>query len=95
FCWRDLRTLAPLFLLLGFVIGMFPLIVYNLQAAPGLDSLSMLVSLFHGGPSMHTAHTLPKLIQGIEGTVGMSLPTATGDPFCSVPAVEYAIDASP
>ena len=25
FCWRDLRTLAPLCLLLGFVIGVFPL----------------------------------------------------------------------
>ena len=95
FCWRDLRTVAPLCLLLGFIIGVFPLIVYNLQAGPGQDSLSMLVGLFHGGPSTKSVHTLPKLIQGIKGTVGMSLPTATGDPFCSVPAVEYANNASP
>ena len=95
FCWRDLRTLAPLFLLLGFVIGVFPLIVYNLHAPPEQDSLTMLVKLFHGGTHTNSVHTLPQLIRGIQGTVGMSLPTATGDPFCPVPAVEYASDASP
>ena len=95
FCWRDLRTLAPLCLLLGFVIGVFPLIVYNLQAAPGQDSSSLLAGLFHGGTSINSVHTLPHLIRGIQGTVGISLPTATGDPFCPVPAVKYANDASP
>jgi hypothetical protein len=95
FCWRDLHSLALLFLLLGFVIGAFPLIVYNLHPPPEQDSLSMLVNLFHGGTHMNSPHTLPQLIRGIEGTVSVSLPTATGDPFCPVPAVEYASDASP
>jgi len=95
FCWRDLRSLAPLCLLLGFVIGMFPLIVYNLQAAPGQDSLSMIIGLFQGGKSMSSAHTLPQLIRGIEATLNMSLPTATGDLFCQVTAVNYASDSSP
>lgn len=95
FCWRDLRSLAPLCLLLGFVIGMFPLIVYNLQATPGQDSLSMIIGLFQGGKSMSSAHTLPQLIRGIEATLDMSLPTATGDLFCQVTAVDYASDSSP
>ena len=95
FCWRDLRSPAPLCLLLGFIIGIFPLIVYNLQAAPGQDSLSMIIGLFRGGKSTSSAHTLPQLIRGIEATLDMSLPTATGDPFCQVAAVDYASDASP
>ncbi len=95
FCWRDLRSLAPLCLLAGFIFGVFPLIVYNLQAAPGQDSLSMIIGLFRGGKSMSSAHTLPQLIRGIEATMDMSLPTATGDPFCQVAAVDYASDASP
>lgn len=95
FCWRDLRSLASLCLLLGFITGVFPLIVYNLQAAPGQDSLSMIIGLFQGGKDMASAHTLPQLIRGIAATLDMSLPTATGDPFCSVSAVDYPIDASP
>ena len=95
FCWRDLRSPAPLCLLLGFIIGVFPLIVYNLQAAPGQDSLSMIIANFRGGKNMASAHTLPQLIRGIEATLDMSLPTATGDPFCRASAVDYANDASP
>src|SRR5579859_3188111 len=40
FCWRDLRSLAPLCLLLGLLIGAFPLIMYNLHAPPEKDSLT-------------------------------------------------------
>jgi hypothetical protein len=94
FCWRDLRSLVPLCLLSGFIIGVFPLIVYNLQAAHGQDSLSMIIGLFQGGKSPSSVHTLPQLIRGIEATLDMSLPTATGDPFCQAAAVDYASDAS-
>src|SRR5258708_16869419 len=34
FCWRDLRSLAPPCLFLAFILDFFPLLVYNLQAAP-------------------------------------------------------------
>ncbi|HTD18165.1 MAG TPA: hypothetical protein VK667_01415, partial [Ktedonobacteraceae bacterium] len=54
FCWRDLRSPAPLCLFLGLVVGVFPLIVYNLQAVPGQDSLSMIIGLFRGGKSMNS-----------------------------------------
>lgn len=55
----------------------------------------MIIGLFRGGKSTSSAHTLPQLIRGIEATLDMSLPTATGDPFCQVAAVDYASDASP
>ena len=95
FCWRDLRSLAPLCLFLGFIIGVFPLIIYNFQAAPGQDSLSMVIANFQGQKRMNSAHALPQLIRGIEATLDMSLPTATGDPFCPAAAVNYPTDATP
>nr|HET6901554.1 hypothetical protein [Ktedonobacteraceae bacterium] len=93
-CWRDLRSLAPLCLIVGFMIGVFPLIIYNLHAPAGQDSLSMIIGLFHG-TNVQAAHTLPQIIRGIEATLDISLPTATGDPFCQVPAVNYVTDSSP
>lgn len=93
-CWRDLRSLAPLCLLLGLLIGLFPLIIYNLQAPAGQDSLSMIIGLFHG-TNVQSARTLPQVIRGIQATLDISLPTATGDPFCQVPAVNYVTDSSP
>ncbi len=94
FCWRDLRSWAPVFLLLGFVIGAFPLIVYNFQAPSGQDSLSLFLNNFNGR-YVHSANSLPHLLLGMKETIRMSLPTATGDPFCPVSAIAYAIDASP
>src|SRR5579859_2680621 len=91
FCWRDLRSWAPLCLLLGFVIGMLPLIMYNLKAPPGLDSLSVFLALFHGKQT-HTIHTL---LLGIVKTVGVSIPTVTGIPACPVPALSYANNVNP
>jgi 4-amino-4-deoxy-L-arabinose transferase-like glycosyltransferase len=100
FCWRDLLSWAPLCLLLGFSVGVLPLIAYNLHAAPGQDSFSTFAGLFHGS-HVQSASSLAqilrgiKLTQGINGTLSMSLPTATGDPSCPVPAVEFPSDASP
>ena len=91
FCWRDLRSWAPLFLLLGFVIGMLPLIKYNLKAPPGQNSLSVFLALFHGTQT-HTLHTL---LLGIVKTVGVSIPTVTGIPACPVPALSYANNVNP
>ena len=84
FCWPDGRSWAPLCLLLGFVIGVFPIIAYNFLAPPGQNSLSVLLGLFHGSQSP-TSHVL---VQGITGTLQVSIPTATGIPACPVPAFE-------
>jgi hypothetical protein len=94
FCWGDLRSWAPVFLLLGFAIGVFPLIVYNFQAPPGQDSLSTLLGLFNGSHAQ-SPHVLLQLVRGIQETIQVSLPTATGDPFCPVSAVDYPSDNSP
>lgn len=83
FCWRDLWSLAPLCLLLGLIIGASPAIVYNLKILHGTNSLTILLQLFHGTQTQ-APRTLAQVIQGIKGTVLVSIPTATGNPFCPV-----------
>lgn len=93
FCWRDWRSLEPLFLLLGLAAGAFPLISYNLGVPFSQNSLITLLQLFHGS-HVQQARTLAQLWQGIRATVQLSLPAATGDPSCPIPAVNYASDMS-
>lgn len=78
FCWRDLRTLAPVCLLLGLVIGALPLIIFNMHARPGHDSLSTLLALSHeSGPTV-----LQRLQSSITALL-VSLPTITNyNPVC-------------
>jgi len=94
FCWRDVRSLAPFYLLGGLVLGAIPLIVHNLHAPPGQDSFSTFVGLFHG-TGVQAPRKLAQYLQGIKSTLDVSLPTATGDPFCPAPAVNFASDGSP
>ena len=89
FCWRDLRSLAPICVLAGFVLGVSPLLAYNIQAPPGQNSLSILLGLFHG-TNVQSPHTLAQFWLGIKNTIQISLPTATGDPFCPIPSLDYA-----
>ncbi len=93
FCWRDWRSLAPLSLLLGFAIGAFPLISYNLHAPLSQNSLATLLGLFHGS-QVPQARSLSQIWQGVKATIQITLPAATGDPSCPIPAVDYASDVS-
>ena len=81
-CGRELRTRAALFLVAGLVVGAWPLIAYNLTAAPGQDSLSVFLQLDSAGSAHRTL--LDFLSQGV-GTVLVSLPAITGaNPLCPV-----------
>jgi hypothetical protein len=86
FCWRELLKGAVLSVVLGLVIGAFPLIVYNLHAQPGQDTLAVLRYLRNNG-SLQLAHlrTLEPLPfePQLRGTLLTTLPAATGGtPFC-------------
>lgn len=83
FCWREfLRGIAVLSILIGLAIGMFPLIIYNLHAAPGKDSLSILLQLQNGANGIHSGLTI--LLHRVAVTLQISIPTITGNPFCPV-----------
>ncbi len=86
FCWRELLKGAVFPLILGLVIGAFPLIVYNLHAAHGENTLNVL-SYLHKTGSIELAQLSARdhLPLGLElrGTMLTSLPAATGGmPFC-------------
>ena len=80
-CRRELRTVAAALLVVGFLAGGWPLIAYNLSAAPGQDSLSVFLQLEAAGGTGHVAAA--GLLQRLAGTVFVSLPTITGaNPLC-------------
>ncbi|HEY6285507.1 MAG TPA: hypothetical protein VIX20_07585, partial [Ktedonobacteraceae bacterium] len=86
FCWRELLTGAVLPVVLGLVIGAFPLIVYNLHAPPGQDTLAVLRYLRNNGSlqlaQLRAHETIPFEPQ-LRGTLLTTLPAAIGGPpFC-------------
>jgi hypothetical protein len=77
FCWPDLKRGAFLFILLGFIVGAFPLIFYNINAAPGQNSLAVLINM-QGEP----AWSINTFVQQIGRTMIYSIPSITGNPLC-------------
>jgi hypothetical protein len=71
-CWRDLLGWAGLLVLAGFALGALPLIVDNLVAPPGQDSLSVLRQLGEG-----ESEPAP-LSDRLRATIMIGIPLATG-----------------
>jgi 4-amino-4-deoxy-L-arabinose transferase-like glycosyltransferase len=79
FCWRDLFSKNIIFLLIGLLIGVVPLIRYNISALPGQNSLQVFMQLHNiSYPGAPTGIIL--LLKQISGTFLFSLPIATGMP---------------
>ena len=82
FCRRELLTWAGLSLLLGVVVGAFPLLLYNVTAPLSQNSLIILLEIHHAGANEMAAQHIP-FLQQIIGAVMVSLPLATGaNPYC-------------
>ncbi|TME67352.1 MAG: hypothetical protein E6I59_00820 [Chloroflexi bacterium] len=93
FCRRELRTWAGLSLVSGIIIGAFPLILYNMTAPWGQDSLTTLYKLHQAEALPAVAQHLPFLRQVI-GTILISLPLETGaNPSC--PLVTFPLFGPP
>ncbi len=85
FCRRELVSWSGVSLLLGIVIGVFPLIYYNVTAPIDSNSIAVLLSIHRSGSQLH----LP-FLQQIVGTFMVSLPNATGfNPLCPPQAFPY------
>ena len=86
FCWRELLKGAALAVVLGLVIGAFPLIVYNLHALPGQNTLAVLRYLHNNGSlqlAQLSAHNPIPFGPQLRGTLLTTLPSAIGgSPFC-------------
>jgi len=81
FCWREMIfKLCGICLLLGLVVGASLLIIYNLKASPGQDSLSIFLRQTH--PATSVPGSLIPLSMHIVNTILYNIPTATGNPLC-------------
>lgn len=77
FCRRDIRTLAPFVLLGGFILGLLPMIIYNLTAAPGHSTFASFAAIYNTG--IHNSGSPSAfLLMQFMGTFLSALPAATG-----------------
>lgn len=76
FCWSEVRKWSLLFLLAGLALGAYPLIFYNLLAAPGQDSWDVFLRLHRGDAPTRPDQFL--VVKQLFGTLFYSLPIATG-----------------
>ncbi|GCF09445.1 ArnT family glycosyltransferase [Dictyobacter arantiisoli] len=67
FCRRELFSFLSVLLVIGFVVGLIPLIIYNLQVPFSQNSILVLLHL-------HSAGTKTRLLQHLVGSLGISLP---------------------
>ncbi len=86
FCWRELRSLAPVGLLLGLLVGALPLLLFNLHAPPGHDSLTTLLNISQLGHGS-TPHDR---LASIRSVLLIGLPTFSNYPsVCPVTETLY------
>jgi hypothetical protein len=88
FCRRELWGWAGGLLFVALVIGLLPMIIYNVMAGPGQDTLSYLLRVHSASGYTGSGYTLPPFFvifpQQLVGAFLISLPTATGvNPLCS------------
>lgn len=90
FRWRTLFTWAMWVVLFGLVIGAFPMIYFNLRAAPGTDSWTTFVYLSTVGLPQHDVFW-----NHISNTFVVSLPIITGyfirNPYPTPPLATFWI----
>jgi hypothetical protein len=86
FCWREWRSWAPVFLVLGFIVGAFPFLYANLTLPPVANTFSDILKVHHEGADLLAlAHPRFPLINQMRGAFLISLPTETGiNPYCNV-----------
>ncbi len=96
FCWRDIRSWAPVAIIAGLLIGGLPLIIYNLHAPRGADSWTTLLDLFgsNGTAAMHSK--LYYLEHGTLSILLISLPAiASKSDICDTSQVLFLGGSGP
>lgn len=86
FCRRELWHWQGLSLLVGIIVGAFPLIYYNLTAPIDQNSLNILLDIHHGGADLMLKDHFTRLHE-LAGSILIALPMATGaSSHCAVNA---------
>jgi len=90
-CWRDLLPWG-LPTIPGIVIGLLPSLRYSMLHH--LNPITTLFSLFHGLDA-HPPTTWLGILHDVKETILVSIPTATGNPFCPVQELTFLSDNTP
>lgn len=77
FCWRDILSWAAPCFLIGLLLGGLPLILYNMHAKAGENSLDVLIYLHNVGAQEVLAAHVTRL-QRLIGVLLFSIPIVTG-----------------
>jgi hypothetical protein len=79
FCWREWRSWAFVFLVLGFIAGALPFLYANLTLPPVANTFSDILKVQHEGADL-LAHAYPRfpLLYQVRSAFFISLPTETG-----------------
>ncbi len=70
------------------------MLVFNYESLNGTNSAAVLLSLFQGSGAQ-SVHTLSQTLHNILSTIQVSVPMATGEPFCPVNEWPWIGDNSP
>ena len=91
FCWREWRSWASAFLMLGFIAGAFPFLYANL-IPPVANTFSNILRVQHDGADiLALTHPHFPLINQMRNAFFISLPTETGiNPYCNVADVRVS-----
>ncbi|GCE22903.1 ArnT family glycosyltransferase [Dictyobacter kobayashii] len=85
FCRRECFSWAGLSLVIGTLIGLIPLIIYNLSVPFDQNSINILLHIHNTGTNAH-----PSLGQQFVGAFGVGMPGGLGlDPVCSLDQFPY------
>ncbi len=92
FCWREWRSWAPVFLVLGFIAGAFPFLYANLTLPPVANTFSDMLKVHQEGADLLAlAHPRFPLINQGRSAFLISLPTETGIyPYCNISDVNVS-----
>ncbi len=92
FCWRDLMPWGLPTVVPGILTGFLPSLRYSMLH--NLNPITTLLALFHGLDA-HPPTTLIGILQDVKATILVSIPTATGNPFCPVQELTFLSDNTP
>ena len=82
FCWREWRTWAPLCILVSFLLGILPFIIYNFTVPSQESSLSYFLRVYRSDAAGNYVNHI-SFLQKIVGTLLVGIPNATGStPIC-------------
>ncbi len=83
FCWPEWRTWAPLTVIASFVLGVLPLIIYNLTVPYQESTLYDFLHVYRSDATATIDVKHIPLVQKIVGTLLVGVPNATGaNPIC-------------